>query len=75
MIYVRPDVKLILVRGVRSMKDIEAEVLKATGRKTVRWLEWTIVGLADDDSKGITTGMPFTPPDASVGFEYSKKDR
>lgn len=76
MIHVEVESRIIIVRGVRTFASIEAAVLEATGKK--RWtdkMKWTIVGLADDVSHGITTGMPFSPPDAdrpSVGFKRNK---
>ena len=75
MIYIPHNTRIVVVRGARTMIDVEAEILKVTGGKRVKWRDWTIVGLADDDSKGITTGMPFSPPDAereSPGFKYGK---
>ena len=73
MIHVEVESRIIIVRGARSMAAIEKAVLDATGRSQWRFRgTWTIVGLADDVSHGITTGMPFSPPDAdrpSVGFK------
>ena len=75
MIHIPHNTRIIVVRGVRLMIDIEAAILKATGAKRVRWRDWTMVCISDEDSQTITTGMPFTPPDVSVGFEYSKKNK
>ncbi|MFO0447197.1 MAG: hypothetical protein ACK52I_00675 [Pseudomonadota bacterium] len=58
------------------MKQIEKHILEATGKKRVVWKEWTFVGLADEDSKGLSTALPYTPPDdgrESVGFKIPKK--
>lgn len=76
MISVRKELKLILVRGIYRVADIERAVLKATGGK--RWErrgDWIIVGLADDDARGINTGLPFTPPDTTdmIGFRLSSQ--
>lgn len=77
MIHVLPESKIIFVRGIRSMAAIEAAVLEATGKS--RWTRrgaWNIVGLADDNSQGIVTGMPFSPPDDgrhTVGYKISTK--
>ena len=55
------------------MAAIEQAVLEATGKK--RWLnrgEWNIVGLADESSHGLSTGMPYSPVDDGrpvVGFK------
>ena len=58
------------------MKQIEQGVIEATGKKRVIWREWTVVGLADDNSTGIQTGMPYSPPDddrQAIGFKRTKK--
>jgi hypothetical protein len=73
MIHVLVDTKIIFVRGVYKMSAIEEAVLEATERK--RWVnrgEWTIVGLADDNSRGMETALPFSPPQEDrnpVGFK------
>jgi hypothetical protein len=73
MIQVLEESKIIFVRGVRSMAAIEQAVLEATGKK--RWIsrgEWNIVGLADESSHGLSTGMPYSPVDDGrpvVGFK------
>jgi hypothetical protein len=65
MILVRPDSKLIFVRGCYRFGPIREAVLEAIGTKRLPrdFDQWLIVGLADDDAKVITTGMPFSPPD------------
>jgi hypothetical protein len=71
MITVRKELKMIIVRGIYRVADIERAVLKATGGK--RWDrrgDWILVGLADDDARGINTGLPFTPPDSTDGIGY-----
>lgn len=63
MIHVLVDTKIIFVRGVHKMSAIEEAVLESIGRK--RWInrdEWTVVGLADDNSRGMETALPFSPP-------------
>jgi hypothetical protein len=73
MIHVLVDTKIIFVRGVYKMSAIEEAVLEAIDRK--RWInrgEWTIVGLADDNSRGMETALPFSPPQEDrnpVGFK------
>jgi hypothetical protein len=73
MIHVLLDTKIIFVRGVYKMSAIEEAVLEAIDRK--RWInrgEWTIVGLADDNSRGMETALPFSPPQEDrnpVGFK------
>ena len=55
------------------MAAIENAVLEATGKR--RWTnrnDWTIVGLADETSHGLSTGMPYSPVDDGrppVGFK------
>jgi hypothetical protein len=76
MISVRPDLKIVFLRGVHTNADIEAAVLQKTGLKRWNWREWTTVGLADDDSKSLQTGMPFSPPDDHrevAGFKIKRK--
>lgn len=63
MISVRVDIKVVFVRGVHTFEAIEEAVLAKTKRARWNWREWTLVGLADDDSKMFQTGMPFSPPD------------
>lgn len=73
MIHVLVDTKIIFVRGVYKMSAIEEAVLEATERK--RWInrdEWTLVGLADENSRGMETALPFSPPQEDrnpVGFK------
>jgi hypothetical protein len=56
------------------MSAIEDAVLEAIGRK--RWInrgEWTVVGLADDNSRGMETALPFSPPQEDrtpVGYKF-----
>ena len=74
MIHVLVDTKIIFVRGVHKMSAIEEAVLDATDRK--RWInrsDWTIVGLADDNSRGMETALPFSPPQEDrtpVGYKF-----
>ena len=73
MIHVLVDTKIIFVRGVYKMSAIEEAVLEAINRK--RWInrdEWTLVGLADENSRGMETALPFSPPQEDrnpVGFK------
>ena len=73
MIHVLVDTKIIFVRGVYKMSAIEEAVLEAIDRK--RWInrdEWTLVGLADENSRGMETAHPFSPPQEDrnpVGFK------
>jgi hypothetical protein len=73
MIHVLVDTKIIFVRGVYKMSAIEEAVLEAIDRK--RWInrdEWTLVGLADENSRGMETALPFSPPQEDrnpVGFK------
>ena len=73
MIHVLVDTKFIFVRGVYKMSAIEEAVLEAIDRK--RWInrdEWTLVGLADENSRGMETALPFSPPQEDrnpVGFK------
>jgi hypothetical protein len=76
MIRVDRENKLVFVLGVHSMRVIEREFKEQTGLKTWRWREWTIVGLADDNSRGLQSGMPYQPIEGitEVGFKYKNKD-
>lgn len=77
MIHVDPKTKLVFVRGVYTMRDIEEAVLEQLGLKRWNWRAYTIVGLADDNSRGLQTGMGFQPPDdgrGEVGFRYTRKN-
>ena len=71
MIHVLPDTKIVFVRGVYLMEAVEAAVLEATGLKRWRYRQWTIVGLADDNSAVLQVGAAFSPPDDrdAVGFK------
>lgn len=76
MIFFVEEPKLIFVRGIHTAKQILAAYVEQTGKKQLRWSEWTIVGLADEESKGLSTALPYHPPDVereSVGFKIPKK--
>ena len=72
MIHVDPDNRIVFFRGPYKARALRLAVLEATG--WARWYkqdEWLIVGLADEDSRGLSTGMPFSPPDSErqpVGY-------
>lgn len=75
MIYIHVETRIVVVRGAHTMNAIEEAVLEATQRK--RWHDrarWVVIGLADEHSTMLTTGMPFTPPDDRnpVGFRRDK---
>lgn len=75
MIYVDAETRIIMVHGAHTMEAIEQAVLHVTERE--RWTyrkRWVIVGIADERSLQLTTGMPFSPPDdrAPVGFRRDK---
>lgn len=67
---------LIFVRGIHSMVNIEKAFLKQTGHKRWNWKRYTIVGLADDNSTGLQSALPYSPvePTAEIGFRYTQKD-
>ena len=72
MIHVIPDSKIIFVRGPERMHRIMEAVENAIGKAWRNRGEWIIVGLADDDSRGLSTGLPFSPPDQErnpVGYK------
>lgn len=78
MIHVDPENKLIFVKGVHSLAKIEQEVLAQTDLKKWNWRSYTIVGLADDNSLGLQTALPYQPPPDDrneVGFKYKGKDQ
>ena len=68
------EIKTVFYRGRYRLKALREAVLEATGWS--RWHgqdEWIMCGLADDDSRGLATGMPFSPPQeerTTVGFVY-----
>lgn len=68
MITINVESKIVFVRGVYRWRAIREAVLEASGRKALPrdFDSWIIVGLADDQSSTITTGMPFSPPDDRV---------
>ncbi len=75
-VYFAEDPKIVFVRGIHTAKSILAAYTEQTGKKTLKWSEWTIVGLADDESMGLSTALPYHPPDAereAVGFKIPKK--
>ncbi len=65
MITVNAGSKIVFVRGVYRWRSIREAVLEVTQRRRLPadFDSWIIVGLADDQSSSITTGMPFSPPD------------
>ena len=72
MIHVIPDSKIIFVRGPERMHRIVEAVENAIDKAWRHRSEWIIVGLADDDSRGLSTGLPFSPPDQErnpVGYK------
>lgn len=62
MIHVSPESKIIFVRGPERMNKIVQAVQEEIGKVWRDRGEWVIVGLADDDSRGLSTGLPFSPP-------------
>lgn len=73
MIHVRADLKLVFVRGVHRFAEVERAVLEATKSKRWKWREWIVAGIADEDSKTLQTGMPFSPPDDRHEIEGFKR--
>lgn len=71
MISVNVESKIVFVRGVYRWRSVREAVLEVTGRKTLPrdFDAWLIVGLADDQSSTITTGLPFSPPDDRTHVE------
>ena len=72
MIHVNPDSKIIFIRGPERMHRIVEAVEDVIGKAWRHRAEWVIVGLADDDSRGLATGMPFSPPEQErnpVGYK------
>ena len=73
MIHVNVEIKAIFYRGPYRFKALRLAVLEATG--WTRWHnqdEWIFCGLADDDGRGLSTGLPFSPPDQErnpVGYK------
>lgn len=77
MIHIDEETKIIFVRGVHSMARLEQEYFEQTGKKKWNWRSYTIVGLADDNSRGLQTGMGFCPPfdgGDEIGFKYTRKN-
>ncbi len=75
MIHVDEPTKIIFVRGVYTMADVEQAFLEQTGKKRWHWRAYTICGLADDNSRGLQTGMGFQPPmddGPTIGFKIPK---
>lgn len=77
MISINPESKIVFVRGVYRWATIRDAVLEVIERKRLPadFDTWLIVGLADDQSSTISTGMPFSPPDDRVvveGFRRSE---
>ena len=62
MIWVDLNSDLVFVKGPRKVSDIRKAILEATGKKTLRWNDWTIVGIASEEHRGIDTGLPYDPP-------------
>lgn len=75
MIRVQPKVKLVMVRGVYSMKDIGREIMKATGWKSPQWDKWTLIAFGEEQPGGISTALPASFPDVDreeVGFKRKR---
>jgi hypothetical protein len=75
-IYFAEEPRLIFIRGIHTAKAILTAYIEQTGKRRLKWSEWTIVGLADDESRGLSTALPYHPPDAereAVGFKIPKK--
>lgn len=62
---VKMGARIVFVRGIYRVEQIEAAVLEMTGLKRLPrdWKKWMVVGLADEQSRNIVSGMPFSPPD------------
>lgn len=76
MIRVEPKLMLVMFRGIYTHEQIKEAILKATKKKTVNWKQWKFAGFGDDAPGGITTALPFSPPDVDreeVGFKRTKK--
>lgn len=74
-IYFAVEPRLIFIRGIHTAKAIMAAYAEQTGKKRLKWSEWTIVGLADDESRGLATALPYHPPDddrQAIGFKIPK---
>jgi hypothetical protein len=75
MIAVNVNNKMVFVRGVYRMAVIVEAVEESLGKQWRKRDEWLIVGLADDESKGLSTGLPFDPPRVEtepIGFKIHK---
>jgi len=75
MIRVEPKLMVVLVQGIHTMQQIEAEIMRKTKWRSPMWRRWTIIGFGEDRLSGITTALPFSPPDVDreeVGFRRSK---
>jgi hypothetical protein len=75
VIHVDTDNKIIFLHGINRHGVIVEAVEEALGKKWRNRHEWTTVGIADDLSRGMTTGLPFSPPQEErnqVGFKRPK---
>ena len=75
MIHVDAVNKIIFLHGINKHLAIVLAVEAETGKKWRNRHEWTTVGIADDLSKGIITGLAFDPPRVEqepIGFKIYK---
>lgn len=75
MIAINEHNKMVFVRGVYRFEVIVAAVEQHLEKKWRRRGEWLIVGIADDESRGLTTGLPFDPVRVDmepIGFKINK---
>jgi len=75
MIAVNEHNKMVFVRGVYRFAVIVEAIEQHLGKKWRNRGEWLIVGLADEESKGLTTGLPFDPSRVEmepIGFKIRK---
>ena len=79
MVHVNVESRIIFVRGPVRYRAIEEAVCEALGVKVWRNRgEWLVVGLADEESKVITTGNDFDPPHVDrepIGCRRCEKQR
>jgi hypothetical protein len=72
VIHVNTDTRVIFIHGIARYESIVEAVETALGKKWRFRGTWVMVGIADDESRGMTTGLPFSPPQEErnkVGFK------
>lgn len=75
MITVHAETRIVFVKGIHRVGAIKAAIREEIGSAAMHFDEWTVVGLATDNSQGLATAMPYHDlhEREEVGFKLPKR--